>query len=441
MICPKCHTVNSDEEKFCRNCGFQLNSSRICPTCGKTNDSNSKYCKECGTVLTPVNTFRKQIIEENTKQSFFNMYKIPIICGLLIILAIGGVAGMAFYNGNSGGDDGFNSFIPTSNNTGGLFSDDVDNDPTQAKMEENATNKTENQTNDTNKSKTLTEKIENKTNQTANKTNQVNQKANETNKTKSISEKVENKTNSSKTLTEKIENKTKESNKTKDNLNNIKDNDDSKSLNSNSENNLSKSLTEKVDKKTEEDKNNSASSLILNSEDDLEDEDNLTDSPDEEDDEDDETNDTDEDDLSSSISEIEMTDVPNLAQKVSETGYSFSTIEYNGNEFTKAQCIYIFSEYLLNVDKSKSSSIEVKDIDEASNPSGDDLSQSIEKSDYLSIANRVHSWMDTHDSVPNYVGVSQVGVADLSPDKMLKLFTLATLDYSVTGDLPISVEI
>ena len=441
MICPKCHTVNSDEEKFCRNCGFQLNSSRICPTCGKTNDSNSKYCKECGTVLTPVNTFRKQIIEENTKQSFFNMYKIPIICGLLIILAIGGVAGMAFYNGNSRGDDGFNSFIPTSNNTGGLFSDDVDNDPTQAKMEENATNKTENQTNDTNKSKTLTEKIENKTNQTANKTNQVNQKANETNKTKSISEKVENKTNSSKTLTEKIENKTKESNKTKDNLNNIKDNDDSKSLNSNSENNLSKSLTEKVDKKTEEDKNNSASSLILNSEDDLEDEDNLTDSPDEEDDEDDETNDTDEDDLSSSISEIEMTDVPNLAQKVSETGYSFSTIEYNGNEFTKAQCIYIFSEYLLNVDKSKSSSIEVKDIDEASNPSGDDLSQSIEKSDYLSIANRVHSWMDTHDSVPNYVGVSQVGVADLSPDKMLKLFTLATLDYSVTGDLPISVEI
>ena len=441
MICPKCHTVNSDEEKFCRNCGFQLNSSRICPTCGKTNDSNSKYCKECGTVLTPVNTFRKQIIEENTKQSFFNMYKIPIICGLLIILAIGGVAGMAFYNGNSGGDDGFNSFIPTSNNTGGLFSDDVDNDPTQAKMEENATNKTENQTNDTNKSKTLTEKIENKTNQTANKTNQVNQKANETNKTKSISEKVENKTNSSKTLTEKIENKTKESNKTKDNLNNIKDNDDSKSLNSNSENNLSKSLTEKVDKKTEEDKNNSASSLILNSEDDLEDEDNLTDSPDEEDDEDDETNDTDEDDLSSSISEIEMTDVPNLAQKVSETGYSFSTIEYNGNEFTKAQCIYIFSEYLLNVDKGKSSSIEVKDIDEASNPSGDDLSQSIEKSDYLSIANRVHSWMDTHDSVPNYVGVSQVGVADLSPDKMLKLFTLATLDYSVTGDLPISVEI
>ena len=384
MICPKCHTVNSDEEKYCRNCGFQLNSSRICPTCGKTNDPNSKYCKECGTVLTPVNTFRKQVIEENTKQSFFNMYKIPIICGLLIILAIGGVAGMAFYNGNSGGDDGFNTFIPTSNDTGGLFSDDVSNDPTQAKMV--------------------------KTNQTVKKTND---------------------TNTNKTLSEKIENKTKQLNNTKNNTNQIKDTNNS-SKSSNSESNTSKSLTEKVNK-TEDKKNDSASSLILNnSDDDIE---NDTDNGNE-------TNDTDDDvDISSSVSEIEMTDVPNLAQQVSGTGYSFSTIEYMGNEYTKAQCIYIFSEYLLNVNDGKTSPIEVKDIDEASNPSGDDLSQSIDKSDYLSIANRVHSWMDSQGSVPNYVGISQAGVADLSPDKMLKLFTLASLDYAVTGDLPSSVEI
>ena len=410
MICPKCHTVNSDEEKYCRNCGFQLNSSRICPTCGKTNDPNSKYCKDCGTVLTPVNTFRKQVIEENTKQSFFNMYKIPIICGLLIILAIGGVAGMAFYNGNSGGDDGFNTFIPTSNDTGGLFSDDVSNDPTQAKMVENATNQTENKTNDTNTSKTLTENVTNKTNQTVKKTND---------------------TNTNKTLSEKIENKTKQLNNTKNNTNQIKDTNNS-SKSSNSESNTSKSLTEKVNK-TEDKKNDSASSLILNnSDDDIE---NDTDNGNE-------TNDTDDDvDISSSVSEIEMTDVPNLAQQVSGTGYSFSTIEYMGNEYTKAQCIYIFSEYLLNVNDGKTSPIEVKDIDEASNPSGDDLSQSIDKSDYLSIAKRVHSWMDSQGSVPNYVGISQAGVADLSPDKMLKLFTLASLDYAVTGDLPSSVEI
>ena len=265
MICPKCHTVNSDEEKFCRNCGFQLSSSRICPECGKTNDSNSKYCKECGTVLTPVNTFRKQIIEENTKKSFFSLYKVPIICALLIILAVGAVTGMAFYNGNSGGDDGLNTFIPTDNNTGGFW--DIGNDPTQAKMEANATNRT-NQTNasdDTNSSKNLTEKVENKTNKTINKT------------------KTEN--NASKTLTEKVENKTQQAQtqvKLNDTLNKTNKSDDSSKSNDSS----SKTLTEKVNNgesknnksndqsssdkssKSSSDKNGSASSLIIGGSDD-----------------------------------------------------------------------------------------------------------------------------------------------------------------------------
>lgn len=423
MICPKCHTVNSDEEKYCRNCGFQLNSSRICPTCGKTNDSNSKYCKECGTVLTPVNTFRKQIIEENTKKSFFSMYKVPIICALLIILAIGGVAGMAFYSGNSGGDGGWNTFIPSDNNTGGLFSDDTSNDPTQARMEENATNQTNqtaNKTNDTNKSKSLTEKVENKTSQKKNIT-KANDTADDTNKSSDSSKTLKSSSDndSSKTITEKV-------NKT-----------ESKSNKSNDQSSADKSSKSSSN-------NNSASSLIIGDSDDEDDETNDTDDVlnDSEDDLDDETNDTDEaDDTDDDLSEIDMTDVPNLAQKVSEKNYSFSTIEYDGHEFTKAQCIYIFSEYILNVNNGKTSSIEVKDFEEASSPAGEDASQSIDKSDYLSIANRVHSWMDSQNSVPNYVGISEIGPKDLSPDKMLKLFALATLSYSVTEELPESVDI
>ena len=98
-------------------------------------------------------------------------------------------------------------------------------------------------------------------------------------------------------------------------------------------------------------------------------------------------------------------------------------------------------KYLLNIDKNKNSSIEIKDIKKASNPSGEDLSQSIDKADYLSIAQRVHSWMDQKDSVPNYVGISGIGAADLSPKMMLKLFTLATLEYSISEELPESVDI
>lgn len=333
MICPKCHAVNDDEEKFCKNCGFQLNSARICPTCGKTNDSNSKYCKECGTVLTPVNTFRKQVIEEKTKKSFFSMYKVPIICALVIILAIGAVTGMAYYNGGSGGDDGFSTIIPTDDN--GFFNDDINNDPTQAQIQND--NKTNDTKNDTNKSKTLT-----------------------------------------------IPGMSTDSD---DNLNDTEGND----LDDNDTNDLNESNSE-----------------------------NLSDS---------------------SLNEIEMEDVPNLAQLVSQKNYAFSTIEYDGNEYDEGQCIYIFSEYLLNIDKNKGSSIEIKDVKKASNPSDEDLSQSIDKADYLSMAQRVHSWMDQKDTVPNYVGISGMGTADLSPKMMLKLFTLATLEYSITQELPESVDI
>ena len=408
------------------------------------NDSNSKYCivdeflddelkyyKECGTVLTPVNTFRKQIIEENTKQSFFSMCKVPIICGLLIILAIGGVAGMAFFSGNSGGDDGLNTLIPTDNNTGNIFTED--SEPTQAKMEENATNKTNQTLNNTNTSKILTEKVDNKTKNITQKTQ---------NKTKSITEKVDTKTknstdnikpkdNSSKTIDNK--NKTKPNNKGSDSISpdkSSKDNSDKKKSDNNSS--IIPIIIDGDDMENDTDDSN-MSDDIINDSDDLNDSDVANDT---EDLIGNDTNDSEDEPF-----EIAMTDVPNLAQKVYENSYSFSTISYNGHEYTEAQCIYIFSEYLLNVENGKSSSIEVKEYDDASNPSGEDSSQSIEKSDYLSIANRVHSWMGSQDSFPNYVGISQTGEADLSPNKMLKLFTQATLDYGVTGDLPKSVEI
>ena len=401
MICPKCHTVNDDEEKFCRNCGFQLNSARICPTCGKTNDSNSKYCKECGTVLTPVNTFRKQVIEENTKKSFFSMYKVPIICALVIVLAIGAVTGMAYYNGSSGGDDGFSSIIPTDDN--GFLNDNANNEPTQAQMQND--NKTNDTKNDTNTSKTLTEKIENKSNQTSNDINKtVNKIKNQTNSSKN---------NASKTITEKVNKTDSSANKDKSDKNVISD-----SVKNDSENSF---IIPGF----------SADSDTNDSDDDLNDT---------EDNDSDDLNDS-EDTLSDALEEIEMQDVPNLAQKVSQKNYDFTTIEYEGNEYDEAQCIYIFSEYLLNIDENKNTSIEVKDVKKASNPSGEDLSQSIDKADYLSIAQRVHSWMDQKDTVPNYVGISGIGAADLSPKMMLKLFTLATLEYSITEELPESVDI
>lgn len=46
MKCPKCETENSEERKFCRECGTKL--FRICPQCEHENLPDDKFCGECG---------------------------------------------------------------------------------------------------------------------------------------------------------------------------------------------------------------------------------------------------------------------------------------------------------------------------------------------------------------------------------------------------------
>ncbi|MEA3361082.1 MAG: adenylate/guanylate cyclase domain-containing protein [Thermodesulfobacteriota bacterium] len=50
MKCPKCKTENSDERKFCHECGAKL--LLVCPRCGSENLPSDKFCGECGYNLT-----------------------------------------------------------------------------------------------------------------------------------------------------------------------------------------------------------------------------------------------------------------------------------------------------------------------------------------------------------------------------------------------------
>ena len=46
MECPKCHFVNREGAKFCKECGTKLEF--ICPECGAGFNSPGKFCDECG---------------------------------------------------------------------------------------------------------------------------------------------------------------------------------------------------------------------------------------------------------------------------------------------------------------------------------------------------------------------------------------------------------
>lgn len=497
MICPKCNTVNDDNEKFCKNCGLQLNTTRICPNCNTANKPNSKFCHKCGTTLSPVDTFKKGIIEENTSNSFFSTYKIPIICALVILLAIGAVTGVAIFGGD--GNNGINSIIPLANDTYddtnlnnyGVNHDNVSQTQSDNFTENQTDNLTDNQTgnqtgnqtvenktktatvqnqtdnnktinNDTNKTKVYSEKT-NATNSSAKvnteKTNATNssaktytEKTNTTNSSAKVYSEKTNSTNNSKVYTEKT-NKTSDDNKKNDTSIDLKTDDnltsiDSKINNTDDDNNSvivvdNKQNDSDLNDSDDLNKNGLNDSDDLNKNDDLNDSDDLNNNSDSGKDTDNTLNDTTDDNKGDdTISDtIEMTDVPNLAQEAANNNYRFSSISYKGNVFTQAQCIDIFSEYILNVNNGVFSPIKINSVSSASSPSGEDQSQSISQSDYISIASRVHSWIDSNNQVPNYVGVSVKGQADLSPNKMLELFGQVVLNYAVTGDMPQSVDI
>jgi len=45
-ICPKCHTENRKNIRFCKKCGTALGI--VCPKCNSVNEIDTVFCKECG---------------------------------------------------------------------------------------------------------------------------------------------------------------------------------------------------------------------------------------------------------------------------------------------------------------------------------------------------------------------------------------------------------
>ena len=408
MLCPKCHTNNPDGEKYCKNCGFQLNASRICPECGAHNKHDTKFCRECGASLSPVSSFRRDVID-NQNAPFFDKYKSLIIAAIILVLAVGAVTGIALYNNassNTGGsDDGF-SFFPLANDTNqdNIQVDDV-NDTNESV---NETNKT---LNDTDKNKTSDK---NKNNSTDKNKNATKKKTSDSNNNAII-----NKTNKS---VESVENHSKEINSN--------DNNDSKNtfLDYNSDKS-SKSVSS--DTKSEESSKSDSSDFreILDNQTYLNESTDSTTA-----DEEDDGNISDENNQSEDKSnEIDMSDVPELAREVKSSGYGFSSIEFDGNDFSQSQCIAIFAEYISG---STSGSMEIPQVASASSPSGDDSSQSVSKQDYMGVANDVNAYVSSNGRIPDNAVISGDEISEISPSKILELFTEV-----ITENFPESVDI
>lgn len=63
--CPKCGKYNSNENKFCSECGNKLPLPKnYCPICNEIFNFNEKFCTNCGNKLVNKEEYEKKRIQE-----------------------------------------------------------------------------------------------------------------------------------------------------------------------------------------------------------------------------------------------------------------------------------------------------------------------------------------------------------------------------------------
>ena len=131
----------------------------------------------------------------------------------------------------------------------------------------------------------------------------------------------------------------------------------------------------------------------------------------------------------------------NLAVQISKYNGNFESVTYSSITLDKNQVLYILAKAIVMINSNQQGNIPIKSIKSASSPEGTVTSATIAQSDYISIATRTYTWIDTNGQSPNYVGITNPGQPDLSPTTTLNLFTKVLSQYNSTGQLPQSVTI
>ena len=93
------------------------------------------------------------------------------------------------------------------------------------------------------------------------------------------------------------------------------------------------------------------------------------------------------------------------------------------------------------LNKNESGNITMKSVGAPDSPYGFVSTGSISKDEYVDVAYRTYNWIDNNGVAPNYVGISNPGQPDLSPDTILSVLSDVLSQYKSTGKLPESVAI
>ncbi|MEN6291504.1 MAG: chitobiase/beta-hexosaminidase C-terminal domain-containing protein, partial [Methanobacterium sp.] len=116
------------------------------------------------------------------------------------------------------------------------------------------------------------------------------------------------------------------------------------------------------------------------------------------------------------------------------------SVNISGNNVNMSNYLGVSTSAVLNINKSSNTAITIKNFGSAASPSETITTQTISKTEYLDIANRVRSYMDKNGRAPNYVTQTSTGKT-IRYESMIYMFSQVLSYYNTNKVLPSSVTV
>ncbi|MDD1774603.1 MAG: BPL-N domain-containing protein [Methanobacterium sp.] len=115
-----------------------------------------------------------------------------------------------------------------------------------------------------------------------------------------------------------------------------------------------------------------------------------------------------------------------------------SSVNINGNQISMAQFAFLLAKGIININNSYTSSITVKDVKNASAPSGTYKSGTLQKSTFINMANSLVKFVNNYGRAPNYQTTS---LGKISFNKLVYMYSKIMSFYKTNKRLPNFVSI
>lgn len=115
-----------------------------------------------------------------------------------------------------------------------------------------------------------------------------------------------------------------------------------------------------------------------------------------------------------------------------------SSVTVANQKITAAQYTYLATSTVININKGKTTSITLKSVENPTNPSESLKSSSLTKTEYLSIANRINSFISLNGRLPNYVSTS---LGNMRYETISYSFSKILAFYKTNKRLPNTVSV